>query len=814
MLSPLRLVFLALALSALAACDNAEERAEAHFQSAFELISKGDLDRAYVEFRSVFKLNGEHREARATYAALQRQSGNYRAAIGQYLRLVEQYPDDLDGNRALAEMYAEIGAWDEIGRFLKAIQDIDPDDQVARSLAIVERYRLALEDRDPDAAKQAAADADALRKIEPDNLMLRQVLIDDQIRRGRFDDALTEIDLALKIEPDNKKLYDVRLSVLGALGDAFEIEAQLKDSIVRFPQDDTYRITLVRYYISQSQLDDAEGFLRAAIEPGSDDPAPRLTLIQFLTAVRGQDAALAELDNIIAEGGADPIFMSLRAGVIFDAGRHTEAIAAMEDLIATLDTGDEKHRSQVALAKMYLNVGDLDKSRALVTSILSEDKSHVDGLKLDANWLVDQDDTGAAIVSLRTALDQDPKDPEIFTLLARAHDREGNIELVGEMLALAVEASDSAPDPTVRYVQYLLHRGKFGPAESILIDALRRAPTHVVLLRDLGFTYLGLREWGRLEQVIATLRNMGNDIGGQIANDLQTRLLQQQSRSAEAVMFLEELVEGGDVGFDGDIAIVRTHFAQGTNDRAKLYLTEQLAERPGDAGLLFLDASVDAVSGRVAEAEATYRALIETDSSQIRVWLGLFRLLHDNDRVDDAKAVADAGIAAVPDAATLQWVRASLLEADGDIAGAVAIYEDMYAVQSSNLIVANNLASLLVELNQDPESVNRAYVISRRLRASSLPPYQDTYGWLAVLRGDFAEAVRALEPAAVALADDPKVQYHLARAYLGANSIRQAHDQFLRVLALTSGDDQANFVLESRTEVARLATTPEVAGSQ
>ena len=59
-LSPLRLVFLALALSALAACDNAEERAEAHFQSALELISKGDLDRAYVEFRSVFKLNGEH----------------------------------------------------------------------------------------------------------------------------------------------------------------------------------------------------------------------------------------------------------------------------------------------------------------------------------------------------------------------------------------------------------------------------------------------------------------------------------------------------------------------------------------------------------------------------------------------------------------------------------------------------------------------------------------------------------------------------------------------------------------------------------
>ena len=51
---------LLLALLALAACDTAEERAEAHYQRALALLAAGDDERAMVEFRNVFRLNGEH----------------------------------------------------------------------------------------------------------------------------------------------------------------------------------------------------------------------------------------------------------------------------------------------------------------------------------------------------------------------------------------------------------------------------------------------------------------------------------------------------------------------------------------------------------------------------------------------------------------------------------------------------------------------------------------------------------------------------------------------------------------------------------
>ena len=92
----------ALALVAtLAACESSEDRAERYFQSGLSLLEEGDVERALIEFRNVFNLNGSHREARQTYARIVREQGRVREATGQYLRLVEQYPDDFRARTAL-----------------------------------------------------------------------------------------------------------------------------------------------------------------------------------------------------------------------------------------------------------------------------------------------------------------------------------------------------------------------------------------------------------------------------------------------------------------------------------------------------------------------------------------------------------------------------------------------------------------------------------------------------------------------------------------------------------------------------------------
>ncbi|MBV1867632.1 MAG: tetratricopeptide repeat protein [Marinosulfonomonas sp.] len=798
----------------LTGCESAEERAEQHFQSALVLLDKGDVERATVELRNVLELNSRHREARTTFAELLRERGDINGSAGQYLRLVEQFPDDIDGNRALAEIFAKLRTWEEMERHLAVVLRLVPDDPMALALQVIFKYQNAIQDREFLAAEPAVAKAIEMKSSMPNFLMLRQVIIDDLVRHSKFSAALRELDEAIEIAPDNRYLYAVKLSVLGERGDAFEIETLLKEMIDRFPDDRSSRVTLIRWYVSQHQLDEAEQFLRQAIDPASIDPTDALTLIKFMNDLRGPEPALAEVKKLIASGINTPVFRSLQAGLIFELGRTEEAIAEMYTLLDGLDQSEDTQAIRVTLAQMLASMDSATKARALITEVIQEDPSNVAALKMEAEWLIREDRVGEAIAHLRTALERSPKDAEVLTILARAHERDGNQELVGEMLSLAVVASNRAPKETIRYARYLGNLEKFSPAESILVDALRLAPSNLRLLSELGNVYLGLKEWARVEQVIKTLQRFETPQSSAAASDLRVRFLAVRQDIESAVAFLEGLVSEGTAGFNANVAIVRAHLTNGQANKARAYVDNLLAEAPEDTGVLFMDAAVNAAIGRVEEAEKSYRALLQKNDRQIQVWVALFRVVFSQGRTDDASAILAQAQSIFPGEPALKWIEAGLLEKSGDIPGAIAIYEDLYAADSDNLIVANNLASLLTISATDPEVLSRAYTISRRLRVSTVPPYLDTYGWIAFLRGEYSEAIKALAPAAAAMNKDPTVQYHLAQAYNSNGQLKNALVQYQRVVDITGPADTRDFVIFSRTEVQRLDRELDVPASE
>jgi cellulose synthase operon protein C len=109
-------------------------------------------------------------------------------------------------------------------------------------------------------------------------------------------------------------------------------------------------------------------------------------------------------------------------------------------------------------------------------------------------------------------------------------------------------------------------------------------------------------------------------------------------------------------------------------------------------------------------------------------------------------------------------------------------------MDTSNELVANNLASLLSTFRNDAESLDRAFRIGRRFRGTDDAAFQDTYGWILVRRGDLDEALTYLEPAAAALAEEPLVQYHLGMAYLGAERWDEAIERLERAIDLAGPD--------------------------
>lgn len=791
----------------LSACDSAETRAEKHFQAALALIDAGDIDRAIVEFRNVFDLNGRHKEARQTYAKLQRDRGYVEEAYSQYLLLIEQYPDDLDGRLALVEMALETGNIAEVERHGAALALLAPTDPRVQAVSATLAYQKALKTRDIAAQRAARKIAEGLVAAQPTLILARRIVIRDLLRTENWAAALAQTDAGLAANPDARDLYTVRLGLLQQLGDTVGVEEQLIVLVARYPADTAMQEALVRWYVDQGNFDAAEAQLRDHIDPASETSDAKIILIQFLTELRGTAAARAELDRMIAAG--DPnlsVLRGIRAGLDFDDGNQATAIAEMEALIKDAEANQQTRNLKVALAQMLQQTSNIARAQTLVEEVLVENPNEVEALKMKAAWLIEDDKTGDAIVALRTALGTSPRDAGLMTLMARAHERDGNRDLMGEMLALAADAANYAPPEALRYASYLAADDRLLPAEDAVLAALRQRPQDPDLLARLGEIYLQLQDWSRVDRVITALQAIASENALTVANALTVQRLSGQNQTDKLLKLLEDMKHtGGETtGIAIDAAIVQSHIGRGDIPAALAYVDAALQAAPQDTDLRFLRAAVLVTDGQFDSAEVIYRSLLTRDAKAERVWIALFEMQLRKGDDPGAAAVLDDALAALPDSAPLALRRAGLLERSGDIEGAIALYDSFYARDSTSPLLANNLASLLVSHRKDAASLARAELIARRLRGTEVPAFQDTYGWISYRLGNHDEALRYLEPAAAALTRDAAVQYHLAATYAALGMNPQALAQFQITAKMIDPANPPSFMADVAEELDRL----------
>ena len=802
------------ALLLLSACQDSGEQAEKFYQSGLELLEEGDPARAAVEFRNVFRYDGEHREARRQLAEILIDEGKIGEGYGQYLRLAEQYPEDAEIRYALADLALEENNWDEAERHGRMAVELDPDAPRADDITVALDYRQAILDEDAEARAAEAAEARAILGENPESLIARRVLIAQSIEEGRYEDALDHIDAAIAQVPENLAYSMLKLQTLGQLGDLSQIGAHLEEMYRRFPESEKVQQTLISWYMQQEDYDGAEMFLRELAGEDTADPTGHVTLVQFLETARGREAAKAEIERLIAANADNPanqaLYRSMRAAYTFQEGDRDAAIAEMQRIVENAEPSEQTMRLKAGLARMLLSTGDKVGARAVVEEILAADTTNVAALKLRGAMLIDSDDPEAAIIDLRRALDQNPLDPEISTLLADAHERGGSPELQGERLATAVQVSNSGPAESLRYAAFLIDDGHRAAARSVLADARRAHPADLDLLMQIGRLALGDNNPGKVRGVIADLRLIrDNPRAADMADAFEAQLLLQQNRIDESVALLEERLGDGDA--NAALAIVRTQVNAGNLEAARDYLDQARAGAPDDIGLRLVEVALLQAEGKPDEAEAMLRGILaEAPGSELAV-RQLYTILAREGRTEEMAELLDTALAAAPDSRFLRLLKAGERENAGDVEGAIAIYEELYEENSSDVVIANNLASLLTSYSDSPEALERASAVARRLRGTDVPAFMDTYGWIAYREGNFEEAVTYLEGAAEGLPNDPLVRFHLGMAYAALDRAEAARTALETSIEL-AGDRPLPQMEEARQTLATLETTPESGG--
>jgi tetratricopeptide (TPR) repeat protein len=345
------------------------------------------------------------------------------------------------------------------------------------------------------------------------------------------------------------------------------------------------------------------------------------------------------------------------------------------------------------------------------------------------------------------------------------------------------------------------------PAEGVVVDALRRSPESPELLDMLGRIHLVRRDWTRAAQVGEILRRQGTPAADAMAAALETASLSGQGKGEETIALLEELAatEAADGGDARALAgLMQAYVAAGDLDAAQSRLDALLARDPASVPGRLMQAGLKALGGDTQGAETLYRAVIAGAPDAVPAYQALATLLAGQGKAAAALAVLDQGMAALPDSAQLAFLKAGLLESQGDIDGAIALYETIYARDNTSQVIANNLASLIASNRPDAASLERAFVIARRLRGSSVPQFQDTYGWILHRRGDNDQALGYLAPAAEALPSNALVQFHLAETELALGRRAEARASFARAVAAAEAGSPLPQLEIARARIAEI----------
>lgn len=786
-------LFGALALSsvALTACDSAEDRLAKHLENGQELVQNGELEKAVVEFRNSLSIDADSVPAHLGMAEIYETQRNYPAMVAHLNKVVEIDPQNAVALIKLGQIMMLSGQLDQALENANAAIAVAPENVEALVLKAGISLRLDNVEAALELAKQAIA-------LDPNNATAHAVLIGERMKAKDLEGALVIADDITARAPGDLGVALVKLQVLEQRQDNDAIGAYLKDLVSRFPDQISLRSALAQWHVRRNEMAEAEEQLRAISAARPDDSDAAIRVAQFILQERGKDEARKELERLIGERKNKAPFQIALAQLDNDEGKTAEARAYLEGAVqeaVDAKDGATANRLRLALAKLLLREEARGEVKELVELVLKDDGANVDALMIRAALRYDEEDYTNALLDIRTALAAEPDNPDLLMLSARTHIQTGGMDIAGENMAAAMQASNFDPKIAMEYVDFLRRNGREDAVVTVLTEASRRHPGDRALLSALAETQLRSGDWVGADATAAALANVDENA----AKRVQAATLSGRERYDESISVLRELANNPDQHDSAMAAMVQVYHRAGKAQEAMIFLDGVLQENPVNAQALMLRAALFLDAQDVAAAENDYKAAIAADRKVAGPVLALARLYFSQDKGEEALKTLNDAIGSVENAASIRFMLGGYYESRRDIEEAIRQYRALYEIQPESAVAINNLASLLAEYHgDDPAIVAEAAEMAEKLRGVPVPAFQDTYGWVKYRQGDYEEALRALLQAYEGLKDNPFVRYHTGMAYAALSDADAARPH----LEAAAAADPAVFPFADRAQEA------------
>ena len=507
------------------------------------------------------------------------------------------------------------------------------------------------------------------------------MLAAERLTRGDNKGALAILERQPAAHASNFGIQLFKLGIYERLGELDQVEALLRKFVELYPKEAAFRQQLVKLYVDQKRLDEAEKELRSLAAANPNDVEAGLDVVRFLITTKGPAAGQQALEARINAGGQVFKYQIALAEFQFSQGKFEDSFKLLENLARTGSAPEQALAAKVKLAEMQLSQKKLDAVDVLVTDILGKDSRNIGGLKLRAAIRMERGQFDAAITDLRQALNDQPRSTDLMLQLAVAYERSGSIELAEKQFADATRTSNFDAAVGLNYVAFLRRRGNVARAEEILSELASRSPNNTRVLSALAEVRLARQNWVGAQEVAEAIRRIGNNNQG-LADQILGVALSGRNKLDESITALQSAYAANSAATQPMFALVSTLVRAKQMDRAVAFLKTVLEKNPANAEAHVLLGSVQLIGNEPDQAVKSFRTAIEQQPKNMVGYRALADYYLSQKKNDEAFKIIQEGLKAQPDSFAMRLALAGALELKGDYEGAIAEYEILLTQQS------------------------------------------------------------------------------------------------------------------------------------
>ena len=645
------------------------------------------------------------------------EKGDFEQARIEYMNAYQLDRNDPHVSARLGETLLKDGDIMNAYKLLSQAISLQPTNTEAR----VKLASVLLLGGEPVKAREHALEVLKLSPLHPDGLL---VYANTSLRTNEIAEARSRFESLAAANPQNSAVQ-LGLGTLAQRANQPAVaEAALKKAVDLEPKSPKNNLALGSFYYLQGNTNKAEVHLKAAMDLSPLKSVERLGFAEFQMKVGRVDAAEALLNEATA--------------------KHPDFIPAWNML------------TQLAFAQRNTNSAATYIAKALANS--PQDR---DARLNQARLKLANSDYKGGIADLERLTKDFPRDSQAQLQLALAQVGANDPKQALLTLNSAIAANTNNVDAHLLRARLQIAQGEWNSAIPELNQILRRFPNVPQAYYLLGSAH---RVRGNLDDAVAvfteiTKRFPADPQGFQTLGSAlreQNKLPQARKAFEDALKANPDFLAAIDSLTDLDLAAKQFDSAI---KRINVYL-EKYPKSPLPPLLL---GKIYFQQEKNEEAEAAVLKAIALEPEYTAAHRALADFYVRTKQTDKAIAKLDA-IVAKEKRDVGSWIQLGmLLDAKGDYQRALQCYESVLQLNPNSLVALNNIAYLLSErLGQ----VDRALDFARRVRnlAPQDPYAGDTFGWIMWKKGQYVEALAALQQSAERLGDQPEVQYHLGMA--------------------------------------------------